>query len=142
MKTREKVFEVVENGRESRCLDGRDYSRLVNFFPVKDWETFGLEPKEGVKIPEPKPWTKDKIVAQLKDDVEFGFEKALDCRGISASLMNECVKLWLWILDDPLQDHDDYPQYGLPLLKAVALKFGFPNEIGDDTGSEEKYEEG
>jgi hypothetical protein len=29
----------------------------------------------------------------------------------------------------------------LPLYKAVALKYGFPNPIGDDAGTEEKYSE-
>lgn len=30
-------------------------------------------------------WTRENILEQLKSDVEFGFEKALDQRGISAS---------------------------------------------------------
>ena len=31
--------------------------------------------------------------------------------------------------------------YGLPLLKAVAVKYGFKNPIGDDEGTEDKYSE-
>jgi hypothetical protein len=31
--------------------------------------------------------------------------------------------------------------YGLPLFKATALKYGFNNPIGDDLGSEDKYNE-
>lgn len=34
-----------------------------------------------------REWTRENILEQLKSDVEFGFEKALDQRGISASLM-------------------------------------------------------
>ena len=34
-----------------------------------------------------------------------------------------------------------YALYGLPLLKATALKYGFPNEIGDDEGTESRYTE-
>jgi len=30
--------------------------------------------------------------------------------------------------------------YGLPLFKATAIKYGFPNPIGDDSGSERKYD--
>jgi len=36
-------------------------------------------------------------------------------------------------------DESEYAQYGLPLFKATAVKYGFSNWIGDDTGSEDKY---
>ena len=49
--------------------------------------------------------------------------------------------MWMWILEDDLQYMDSYAMYGLPLFKAVALKYGFKNEIGKDTGKEEKYNE-
>ena len=54
-------------------------------------------------------------------------------------MMYETIKSWLCILEDPLQDFDEYPKYGLPLFKAVAIKYGFYNPIGDDDGSEDKY---
>lgn len=37
---------------------------------------------------------------QLEEDVRFGFEKALNQRGISASLMFECVMMWNYILEE------------------------------------------
>jgi len=55
--------------------------------------------------------------------------------------MYEVVKGWLIILEDPLKDFDDYPMYGLPLFKAVAVKYDFFNPIGDDLGSEDYYNE-
>jgi hypothetical protein len=47
--------------------------------------------------------------------------------------------MWNWILDEGLEDFDDYAQYGLPLFKATAVKYGFENPIGDDYGNEYKY---
>jgi hypothetical protein len=48
--------------------------------------------------------------------------------------------MWLWILEvDAEFDTVDYAQYGLPIFKAVAVKYGFPNPIGDDNGDEPKY---
>lgn len=90
--------------------------------------------------PTPLEWTEKNILEQLKSDLEFAFKKALDQRGISAGLMYEVIKMWLWILEDDLQYFIDYAQYGLPLFKAVALKYNFQNEIGDDIGNESKYE--
>jgi hypothetical protein len=78
---------------------------------------------------------------ELKRDVNFGFEKALNQRGISAGLMASVVCMWNWVLEEGLEDFDDYPMYGLPIFKATAVKYGFPNPIGEDKGSEEKYNE-
>lgn len=144
MLTQEQVMAAVRNGRSAQCIDGRDYGRLAEFFPVSCLGEFGLELKEGATW-EPKPWTRDVIMAQLAGDLAFAFEKALGQRGISASLMRQVIKMWLWVLDEgmpPEADDDDYAQYGLPLLKAVALKFGLPNEIGDDRGDEHRYSSG
>lgn len=142
MKTQQNVLNAIKAGRKSEAIDGRDYVRLADFFPVSDWEHLGVSLKEGAEAPQPKEWNRDNILEQLKKDVAFGFEKALDQRGLSADAMHGVVKMWMWILDDDLQYHDAYAQYGLPLLKLVAVKFGFPNEIGDDTGNEDKYAAG
>ncbi len=90
-----------------------------------------------------KPWTEENIIKQLEKDVEFGFEKALNKRGISASLMFEVVFAWNKILENSLKDWDpdNYAMYGLPLFKATALLYGFENPIGDDSGSEDYYNE-
>lgn len=60
-------------------------------------------------------------------------------RGISAGLMYEVVSMWNWILEEGLENFDKYAQYGLPLFKATAEKYGFDNPIGSDKGNESKY---
>lgn len=35
---------------------------------------------------------------------------------------------------------DDYGFYGLPLFKATAVKYGWDNPIGEDSGRERKYD--
>jgi hypothetical protein len=100
----------------------------------------GIELKDEYKGKhEPKPFTRENILEQLKSDVDFGFQKALDQRGISSSLMHSVVKMWNWILEEGLEDFEEYAQYGLPLFRATALKYGFDNPIGEDTGAEDKY---
>lgn len=141
MLTQEQVLSAVKAGRGSEALDGRDFHRLVEFFPVEQWELFGASLKEGCTPAPVRPWTEDEIKKHLAGDVEFAFEKALGKRGISASMMFSVLKMWMWVLEDDLQhfSEDSYAQYGLPLIKAVALKYGFPNEIGDDDGDESEY---
>lgn len=137
MKALEQIIDAVRGGSlKSGCVD---FSRLIGFVPVEHWSAFGFELKEGSEPPETVPFTRDAVLEELKEDVALGFEKALGRRGISASLVYETVKMWLWVLDDELQDHDEYPMYGLPLFKAVAVKYGFPNRIGDNDGDEHHY---
>ena len=145
MLTKEQIIEAVKSGREGAPLDNRDYKRLIQFFEPKDWAVFGFTPKEDAdKTFTPKEFTRENVLEQLKSDVEFGFQKALDRRGISAGLMHCVVAMWMWVLEDMelsamFESDDKYPMYGLPCFKAVAVKYGFPNPIGEDVGDERQY---
>jgi len=139
MLTKEQIIEAVQAGRKSGdWMSSRDYGRLLAFFDLSQWGIFGFEPKENAEHVA-QEFTRENVLEQLRKDVDFGFEKALNQRGLSAGAMNAVVLMWMWVLEDELQSHDSYAQYGLPLLKAVAVKYGFPNEIGDDEGDEPKY---
>lgn len=136
-----KTLEQIKQDYKSETLDGRDIGRLSQFLSEDDLlASFGRTLKEEYKGKhEPIPFTRENVLSQLEKDVRFGFEKALNQRGISSSFMYEVVKMWNWILEEGLEDFDEYAQYGLPLFKATAIKYGFDNPIGDDNGNESKY---
>lgn len=138
MKTKEQVMQACLNRELNDSLDRRFAGRFSYFCNKDEIKELGFTLKEGEVITT-KEWTEENVLAQLKKDVAFGFEKALDQRGLSASAMNSCILCWMWVLEDELQGFEQYAQYGLPLLKAVAVKYGFENPIGDDSGSEDKY---
>jgi len=142
MLTQEQVKKQAKTRDRGGCdlLDARDYARLVEFFPIEDFPIFGMALKDDTKGWEQRPWTEMEVREQLNHDLEFAFEKALDQRGTSSGLMYEVIKMWMWVLEDPLQYYDNYPMYGLPLYKAVALKYGLENPIGNDVGDESKYD--
>lgn len=52
------------------------------------------------------------------------------------------VLRWNRVLEEGLEDYpeDNYAMY-LPLFKATAEKYGWENPIGDDSGSEDYYNE-
>lgn len=130
MKTQQQVLAAYQDGKQSECIDGRDLSRLVDYFPVDQWEVFGFRLTECAESPTPKQWTDESFKESLRGDLAFGIEKAEGQRGLSAGAMYEVVKMWLWILDDPLCDNGDYHGYGLPFFNEVARKYGFPPSIG------------
>lgn len=135
-----KTLTQVKQHYKSDTLDGRDLYRLAQFIPENELHEFGLTVKEeyvGKHVH--VPFTKENILLQLEEDVAFGFKKALNKRGISASIMADVVKMWNWILEEGLENFDEYPMYGLPIFKATAIKYGFENPIEDDTGREKYY---
>lgn len=140
---RMKDLETIIKEYKTNCFDGRDISRLAMFIPEERLSEIGVELKEEYKGKHQViPFTRENVLKQLESDLDFAFEKALDRRGISAAFMYYVIKMWNWILEEGLEDwpDNDYAQYGLPLLKATAVKYRFNNPIGDDYGNEEdKY---
>lgn len=137
-----KTLEQVLEGFESQTLDGRDANRLFDFLTEEQGEKVGITLKDEFKgTHTPKEWTRENVLERLEKDVAFGFEKALNQRGISSGLMFAVVQMWNNILEDGLENwpDDDYAMYGLPLFKATAVKYGWNNPIGDDLGSEDHY---
>jgi hypothetical protein len=143
MKTKEQILQAVKDGKKSSCLDQRDFHRLVCFFPVSEWPWFDLGLTEGATAPKVEELSPENVLRHLQSDLSFAFSKALNKRGISSSFMFEVISMWMWVLDDPLADwgEEHYSMYGLPLYKAVAIKYELPNPIGVDSGSEDKYNE-
>lgn len=111
--------------------------RLCQFLTVEQAKSIDWEVSK--KYHNPIEFTKQNVLKQLESDVAFGFEKALEKNLLISKLMFDVVKEWLFILEDPLKDFNEYHMYGLPLFKAVAVKYGFDNPIGEDDGSEDKY---
>lgn len=132
----------------SKAIDSRDTARLLMFLKTDEFGLVGAQLNDTAS-PEQikehndsvKEWTEENIISQMSDDVTFGFQKALSQRGISSSMMYLVVLMWLNILEDEelLALEENYAHYGLPLFKAVAVKYKFDNPIGDDTGAEAKY---
>lgn len=59
----------------------------------------------------------------------FAIGKALNHRGLSANRSVDHFRAWVWLMGDEAYDSidwDDYGQYGVPILKAVAELVGAP----------------
>lgn len=115
--------EILDNYKDV-VLDDRFGSRLAKFLTEEQLEKIGFK-YDG---DEPKEWTRGNILEQLKSDVEFGFEKALDQS--SASLMFYVVLRWNQVLEEGLENYPEENYAMLPLFTAV--KYGWENPIGDE----------
>ena len=66
------------------------------------------------------------IIKQMRDYMDFAWNKALNHRGLSANRSIDHFRAWLWLLEDEnLLDGIDYKQYGTPMLAAICEKYVF-----------------
>ena len=122
------IKEILDNYKDYEVfLDDRFGVRLCQFLTIEQMKQLGFKynDQEQASTHQPKEWTKENILTQLKEDVEFGWKKACDERGISSSLMYETVKSWCKVLENEFADFEEYNLYGKPLFKAVAKKYGW-----------------
>ena len=142
MKTLDWVLENFNNMETS--IDNRLGRRLCQFLTIEQMEKlgFGFENEEDKKNHKPVEWTEENILKQLKEDVDFGIEKATGHRGISASLMWEVCMGWCMILENGLDEiyKDNYGWYGDELFGAIDQKYKF-GLVDADTFDDEFYKE-
>ena len=132
---------VLDNYDNLKTLmEDRFGKRFASFLSEEQMKQIGLELKEEYKGKHiPKVWNEENVLAQLKEDVAFGIEKALDHRGISASLMFDVCRAWCVVLENGLEN-TEYGWYGDKLFKALDQKYKF-GLINEETFSKEFYEE-
>lgn len=125
MKTLDYVKNHIGEFEEDYIFDRRFTKRFIDFLPVEEWEQFGFGYR-GEDPYVPKEWTEENILAQLKRDVEFGYQKAINERGISSGLMCMVVRAWCKVLENGLElDDDDTGYYSINQFTSVAEHYGW-----------------
>jgi hypothetical protein len=85
----------------------------------------------------PTPFDRETVLGEMRTYMaEYGWPKATEHRGLSASRTVDKMRAWSWLLGDDkaveLCD-GDYAPYGAPILKALSDYFGFP--VPDSDGA-------
>ena len=76
---------------------------------------------------EVQPKNRDAIISQVHDYMPFAWDKANECKGLSAWRSMEHMSAWLWMLGEDLaaEDIEEYDFYGKPQLAAICEHFGW-----------------
>ena len=126
---------ILDNYKDFRVfMDDRFGIRFTDFLTEEQMNRIGYGVKEEYKGQwKPKEWTEENILKQLYEDVQFGWMKCCDQRGISAGLMAELVQKWCDVLENGLVNIP-YGYYGDNVFKTVAKKYCWKLKYGaDDT---------
>lgn len=140
IKSREEILTVLKDafsvqGKAGACirvpwgksiLDNRDLNRLLAYVTFDEAQAIigdRLNAQDAGEWGEVKTWDEETVKAHMHSSLSFAFEKALNQRGISASLMHTVMKMWLWVIqDDELLGDAWYDAYGLGYLYAIRDK--------------------
>lgn len=124
MKELEYVIKHYAEYEADRWFERRWTKRFLNFLPLDKWAEFGFELAKG-ESHEPIEWSEENILKQLKEDVEFGKEKAENERGISSELMAMVVNSWCKVLENGLNLDGDDGYYHHRQFDIVAEHYGW-----------------
>ena len=67
--------------------------------------------------------TKEHVLTEMQDYIDFAIGKAVDQRGISAERSIWKFKQWLWLLEDDEITDFDFDDYGYKLLMEIARRY-------------------
>ena len=76
----------------------------------------------------------EEVKAQMLDYMPFAWDKANDCRGLSAARSMMHYRAWIWLLgdDETLGALDDYEYYGKDNLARICKHYGWDHSQWDD----------
>lgn len=80
----------------------------------------------------------ESLVAEMEDYFQFAWEKAVGHRGVSASRTVQHYMAWAWLLNDMelmayLMEPANYPNYGCPMLLAIAQVYDMMDLLPSNT---------
>ena len=130
MRTDEEILARIKEVERNDWL-GTERGDLIEVLPFENVKPF-LE--EGVTEEEWTPLARDpdSVKARMLDYMPFAWEKANDCRGISASRSMSHFAAWTWLIGEDFGNLQKYEFYGKPNLVAICERFGWDHKQWDD----------
>lgn len=137
MRSQEEILERIEQ-KKSEDIFGFEVGEYIAALNQENMEKMRLRGvvKEDADLSEWEPIFKsdEDILERCKDYMEFAWDKANNCRGISANRSIMHYIAWLWLLGYEEFDNlmDGYQFYGKPQLIRICEFLGIDHTQYDD----------
>lgn len=114
---------------EDSDVFGAQRADLIGYLSFEKARPF-LMPEVTKEMWVPNAFTREQVIAEMRQYMGFAIGKAEDERGLSAPRSIDHFRAWLWLLGDVemlrfADDGDNYPMYGKPILRRICEKYGF-----------------
>lgn len=136
MKTQEEILARF-NERKTEDFFGfecNEYLGYLDFAHVKPFLKDGITPEQwNPNSPEPT-----KVIAKMLDYMPFAWEKANNCRGISANRSISHFIAWTWLIDEKFSAeiekmfNSEYQHYGKEILVMICNHYNWDCSQWDD----------
>lgn len=102
---------------------------LLPYLEVENVKDF-LKPDADLSDWKVQPQDLDAIKTKMRDYMEFAWEKAIDCRGLSAMRSINKFRAYLWLLENEkltkfCNQQENYSAYGKPMLAEICKEYDF-----------------
>lgn len=135
MRTQDEIVARIEEAKKTDIF-GFEITEYIPFLDYTHAKPFLMDGTTEEQYTEMyKPMIDENILAAMKSYMEFAWEKANNCRGISANRSMAHYKAWLWLLNDGFLEQFErieYEHYGKEKLIAICEKYGWDWKSLDD----------
>ena len=130
MRTDEEILAKIKELKESeRDFFGFIATNLLIRLPFEKARPFSEY--EGDKWTS-APRDRESILEEMRDYMPFAWDKANNCRGLSAARSLDHYQAWTWLAGDDLGDFSEYEYYGKDHLARICDYYGWDYSKWDD----------
>ena len=130
MRTDEEILERIKSVKEYDFF-GFESSDLILRLPFNTAKQFLKDDatEEGWEI---LPRDRGSLLQEMEKYMSFAWEKANNCRSISAMRSMSHYSAWTWLAGDDLGDLNEYQYYGKDNLVRICEHYGWDSSQWDD----------
>jgi len=137
MRTQQEIVEKINSvkNRDFLCAMASDLIGYLDYEHAKEYLKPEVTAEEWNYTP---PATEEEFRKQVLKGMEeympFAWDKANDCRGISAGRSMQHYMMWVWLLGDEsvFGDLEQYEYYGKDNLVRICEHYGWDHKQWDD----------
>lgn len=132
MRTQEEILKRI--GEIKSDFSGAERSSLLYYLSYENAKKFLKEEVTEEDWNKDRKSTDEDVLKEMKDYINFAWEKAHGERGLSASRSLSHYSAWIWLLNDgnfeefENQAENNYAMYGKPVLKWICKKYNLPDQ--------------